>query len=72
VGVTYHSRNDLLRLVDEGHDGSSVANASDAFDSDIESPVCFHVGDYDSLESAFAVFALEDLVEPLALLLGAD
>ena len=72
VRVTYHNRNDLLRLVDEGHDGSSVANASDTFDSDIEGAICFQVGDDNRVESTFAVFAAEDLVEPLALLLGAD
>lgn len=72
VGVTYHSRNDLLRLVDEGHDGSSVANASDTFDGGIEGAIRLHVRDDDRLESILAIFAAEHLVEPLALLLGAD
>ena len=72
VRVTYHNRNDLLRLVDESHDGRSVANASDTFDSGIEGAIRLHVRDDDRLESILAIFAAEHLVEPLALLLGAD
>ena len=72
VRVTYHNRNDLLRLVDEGHDGSSVANASDTFDGGIEGTIRLHVRDDHRLESAFAVFVTEHLVKPLALFFGTD
>jgi hypothetical protein len=72
MSVTYHCRNDLLRLVDESHDGSSMANASDTFDSGIEGSLGLHVRDDDRLESTFAVFGAEDFVEPLALVFRAD
>jgi hypothetical protein len=49
-----------------------VANASDTFDGGIEGPLGLHVRDDDRLESTFAVFGVEDFVEPLALVLRTD